>query len=188
MKLAAVCAQRSLFAREDLRFRADRPAIQSRLGNRASSRSTTSTRGKTLNRMKDSPALHLKTYIFIVFIAIFAPLGNVLLSKGMKSVGSARNWQVGELFSIVIRVLSSGYIWLGIACLLAFFVAYMLILTWADYSYVQPASAFSYAVVAILGLLLLGEKVNLLRWAGIAVICLGVLIVGRTPPRTTEKA
>jgi drug/metabolite transporter (DMT)-like permease len=77
---------------------------------------------------------------------------------------------------------------MGIVCLLAFFAAYMLILTWADYSYVQPASAFSYAVVAILGLLLLGEKVSLLRWAGIAVICLGVLIVGHTHPRTTEKA
>lgn len=137
--------------------------------------------------MKDSPILHLKTYVFILFIALFAPLGNVLLSKGMRSVGSARNWRLGELFSVLLRVLSSGYIWLGIACLLAFFVAYMLVLTWADYSYVQPASAFSYAVVAILGLLLLGERVNLLRWTGIAVICLGVLIVGHTHPRTTEK-
>jgi uncharacterized membrane protein len=63
----------------------------------------------------------------------------------------------------------------------------MLILTWADYSYVQPASAFSYAIVAILGLVLLGEKVNALRWSGIAVICVGVLIVSDTHPRTTEK-
>jgi drug/metabolite transporter (DMT)-like permease len=81
----------------------------------------------------------------------------------------------------------SGYVWLGIACLLAFFVAYMLVLTWADYSYVQPASAFSYAVVAVLGLFLLGERVNLLRWSGIVVICFGVFIVGHTHPRTTEK-
>lgn len=137
--------------------------------------------------MKDSPALHLKTYIFLLLIAFFAPLGNVLLSKGMKGVGSARNWVPQEFFHIFFRVLSSGYIWLGVACLLAFFAAYMLILTWADYSYVQPASAFSYGVVAILGFLLLGENVNLLRWSGIGVICLGVLIVGDTHPRTTEK-
>ena len=64
----------------------------------------------------------------------------------------------------------------------------MLVLTWADYSYVQPASSFAYAVVAVLGLVLLGEKVNLLRWFGIAVICVGVFIVGRTHPRTTEKS
>lgn len=137
--------------------------------------------------MTNSKAPHVKTYIFLLLIALFAPLGNVMLSKGMKGVGSAQNWAPQELFHILVRVLSSGYIWLGVACLLAFFVAYMLVLTWADYSYVQPASAFSYGVVAILGLLLLGENVNLLRWSGIGIICLGVLIVGDTHPRTTEK-
>lgn len=139
------------------------------------------------SRMKNSPVLHLKTYIFLLLIALFAPLGNVLLSKGMKGVGSAKNWQPQELFHVFTQVLRSGYIWFGIACLLAFFVAYMLVLTWADFSFVQPASAFSYAIVAILGLLLLGEKVSALRWSGIAVICVGVLIVSDTHPRTTQK-
>jgi len=137
--------------------------------------------------MKDSSSLHLKTYVSLLLIVLFAPLGNVLLSKGMRGIGSARDWEPSELLHILIRILTSGYIWLGIACLLMFFAAYMLVLTWADYSYVQPASAFSYAVVAVLGLLLLGEKVNLLRWSGIAVICVGVFIVGHTHPRTTEK-
>ncbi len=137
--------------------------------------------------MKDSSSLHLKTYVSLLLIVLFAPLGNVLLGKGMRGIGSARDWEPSELLHILIRILTSGYIWLGIACLLMFFVAYMLVLTWADYSYVQPASAFSYAVVAVLGLLLLGEKVNLLRWSGIAVICVGVFIVGHTHPRTTEK-
>jgi len=137
--------------------------------------------------MKDSPGLHLKTYVFLLLIVLFAPLGNVLLGKGMKTIGSARNWAPQELLHILLRILTSGYIWLGIVCLLAFFVAYMLLLTWADYSYVQPASSFSYLVVAVLGLLLLGEKVSLLRWTGIAIICVGVFIVGHTHPRTTEK-
>jgi drug/metabolite transporter (DMT)-like permease len=137
--------------------------------------------------MKDSPGLHLKTYLFILFIVLFAPLGNVLLGKGMRGIGSAENWEPRQLLAIFVRILSSGYIWLGIACLLAFFVAYMLVLTWADYSYVQPASAFSYVVVAILGYFILGEKVSALRWAGIAVICIGVFAVSRTHPRTTEK-
>ena len=138
--------------------------------------------------MKDSPGLHLKTYILILLIVFFAPLGNVLLSKGMKGVGSAKNWAPGDIYRIFISTMTSGYIWFGIACLLAFFIAYMLVLTWADYSYVQPASAFSYAVVALLGYFLLGEAVPPLRWTGILIICVGVFIVGRTHPRTTEKA
>jgi drug/metabolite transporter (DMT)-like permease len=138
--------------------------------------------------MKDSPGLHFKTRLFILLMVMFAPLGNVLLSKGMKGVGSAKNWALADTFHIFIRIITSGYIWVGIACLLTFFVAYMLILTWADYSYVQPASAFSYAVVALLGYFLLGEVVTPLRWAGIAVICAGVFVVGRTHPRSTEQA
>ena len=138
--------------------------------------------------MKDSLGLHLKTYVFILFIVLFAPLGNVLLSKGMKGVGSAKDWAPGEIFHIFVSIITSGYIWLGIAFLLAFFGAYMLVLTWADYSYVQPASSFSYAVVALLGYFLLGEAVPPLRWMGIFVICVGVFIVGHTHPRTTEKA
>ena len=106
----------------------------------------------------------------------------------MKGIGSARNWAPADLLHIFVRILTSGYIWLGVACLLTFFVAYMLVLTWADYSYVQPASSFSYAVVALLGYFLLGEAVPLLRWIGIFVICVGVFIVGHTHPRTTGKA
>jgi drug/metabolite transporter (DMT)-like permease len=145
-------------------------------------------KGRSIDRMKDSPGLHLKTYVLILFIVLFAPLGNVLLSKGMKGVGSAKNWAPGDIIHILASIITSGYIWLGIACLLTFFVAYMLVLTWADYSYVQPASSFSYAVVAMLSYFLLGEAVPPLRWIGIFVICVGVFIVGHTHPRTTEKA
>ena len=111
--------------------------------------------------MKDSSGLHFKTGLFILLMVMFAPLGNVLLSKGMKRIGSAKTWAAGDVLHILFRILSSGYIWLGIACLLSFFIVYMLVLTWADYSYVQPASSFSYAVVATLSYFLLGETVTL---------------------------
>ncbi|MGC1415673.1 MAG: EamA family transporter [Candidatus Acidiferrum sp.] len=136
--------------------------------------------------MTSSPGLHFKTYCMILIMVVFGPLGNVLLGKGMKTVGSAAGWTPSELPHIFSSILTSGYIWLGVASLLTFFVSYMLILSWADYSYVQPASSVAYLVVALLGYFYLGEKISLLHWAGIAVICLGVFVVGNTPPRTTE--
>lgn len=137
--------------------------------------------------MKETSGFHFKTYLLIAFIAFFAPLGNVLLGKGMQHVGSARNWEPAEVLQILQRILASGYIWLGIASLLTFFVAYMLVLTWADYSYVQPSSSLAYAVTGVLSYLLLGEIITPLRWLGIAVICVGVFVVGHTQPRTTER-
>ncbi len=83
---------------------------------------------------------------------------------------------------------TSGMVWLGISCLLLFFVSYLLVLTWADYSYVMPASAVGYVIVTFLGYAVLGEEVTLTRWAGVSLICLGVMLVGRTPPRTTQPS
>jgi uncharacterized membrane protein len=135
--------------------------------------------------MKSLEPLHLKTYILMLFIVVFGPLGNLLLGKGMKGRGTI-SWTSTELAHFVAFVLKSEFVWLGIGSLIVFFVAYMLVLSWADYSYVQPASAFAYGTAALLGHFVLGEMVSVVQWAGITVICLGVFIVGRTPPRTTE--
>src|SRR5208283_3191402 len=112
--------------------------------------------------MTSHKRLHVKTYLLILVMIIAGPLGNLMLGKGMKSVGkvTTKISSPGELLHVLATVLSSGTIWLGIASLLTFFVAYMLVLSWADYSYVQPASAMAYAVVALLATLLLGEVVS----------------------------
>jgi drug/metabolite transporter (DMT)-like permease len=135
--------------------------------------------------MTSAKTLHLKTYLMIAVIIVAAPLGNVLLAKGMKHSGDLSIWPPSALFHTALNVFASPSIWLGVAFLVTFFVAYMLVLSWADYSFVQPASSLSYGMVALLGYLLLGEHISLLRWAGIAVICAGVFVVGRTNPRTT---
>jgi drug/metabolite transporter (DMT)-like permease len=129
--------------------------------------------------------LQLKTLPLILISIVLGPLGNVFLGKAMKGIGSVTSARILDLVPIASRVLASGYIWLGIACLLGFFIAHMLLLTWADYSYVQPATSLSYLSISILSYLLLGETISLLRWLGVAVICLGVFLVGRTSPRTT---
>jgi uncharacterized membrane protein len=137
--------------------------------------------------MKSSNSLHLKTYLLILLIATFGPLGNLLLGKGMKGLGGWVAWTPAELVHCVNFALRSGTVWMGVASLVIFFVAYALVLSWADYSYVQPASAIAYGTAALLGRFVLGEAVSPLQWAGIMVICLGVLVVGRTPPRTSER-
>jgi len=129
-----------------------------------------------------SRRLQRKTIPFILLSVIMMPLGNVLLGKGMKRVGALHSFRPSDLVPFIERAFTSPWLWLAIACFLGFFVSYMLLLTWADYSYVQPASAFSNATVAILSYLVLHEVVSLKRWAGIAVICLGVFIVGRSSP------
>jgi uncharacterized membrane protein len=136
--------------------------------------------------MKSSAGLHFKTYLLISLMVIFGPLGNVLLGKGMKRIGAVSIATPAGALEFLSRVVSSGTIWLGIASLIIFFGANMLVLSWADYSYVQPASSVAYGMSALLAHFLLREAVSPTRWMGVLLICLGVLVVGHTPPRTTE--
>ncbi len=136
--------------------------------------------------MKPSAGLHFKTCLLILLMVIFGPLGNVLLGKGMKRIGAVSIGTPPEALDLLSHVLRSGTIWLGIASLIIFFVANVLVLSWADYSYVQPASSVAYGMSALLAHFLLREVITPWRWMGVLLICLGVLVVGHTPPRTTE--
>lgn len=132
--------------------------------------------------------LQRKTYVLLVLMVLFGSVGDVLLSKGMKQIGEVTDWSLSGLSGVLLQVFTSFTIWLGISCLILFFIGYMLVLSWADFSYVLPATATSYAIVPLLGYLLLGEVVSSVRWTGVAFICLGVMLVGSTPPSTTGAA
>lgn len=127
----------------------------------------------------------MKTTLMILVMIIAGPLGNVLLGEGMKHAGALHIWPLGALVTTGLHIFSIPAIWLGIGSLILFLVSYMLVLSWADYSYVQPAASLAYGVVALLSWAILGEHVSLVRWVGIAIICLGVFVVGRTEPQTT---
>jgi len=130
--------------------------------------------------------LHLKTFVLILIMVSVAPLGDTFLGKGMKQVGALESWAPASLFHFFFRAFTSGTVWLGIGLLLTFFIAYLLVLSWADYSYVLPASSISSLIIALLAHFVLHETVTPTRWAGVALICLGVFAVGHTHPRTTE--
>jgi drug/metabolite transporter (DMT)-like permease len=136
--------------------------------------------------MTSPQGLHLKTFILILIMISLTPLGDTFLGKGMKEVGAMGSWAPASLFHFFFRAFTSGTIWIGIGLQLAYFVAYLLVLTWADYSFVQPASSAVYVLIALLAHFALHETISPLRWAGVAVICTGVFVVGHTHPQTPE--
>jgi len=134
------------------------------------------------------PKTHtLKTSILVVVLVIFNSAGNFFFGVGMQRIGNLNTWSLAALRSAFVAVFSSVWIWLGIISMLSFLAALMLVLSWADFSYVLPATASMYAVVPLLGHFVLHEAVSGVRWIGISLICLGVVFVGRTPPNTTTN-
>jgi drug/metabolite transporter (DMT)-like permease len=136
-----------------------------------------------------SPKTHpLKTSSMLALLVVLNSAGNFFFGLGMKRIGSLQGWSMAALHHAFVAVFSSVWIWLGIISMLLYMVALMLVLTWADFTYVLPATASMYAVVALLGHFVLGESVTGLRWMGVALICIGVMLVGRTPSSTTKKS
>jgi len=134
--------------------------------------------------MTSAGRLQFKTYALLVPAILFAPTGNVLLGKGMKQIGEVRDYSMAGLGALFLSAFTNPWIWSGIACLLMFLASTMIVLSWADYSFVMPVSAITYGVAALMGHWLLGEAVTPQRWLGVALISCGVALVSRTTSRS----
>ncbi|MCL4524541.1 MAG: EamA family transporter [Acidobacteria bacterium] len=132
--------------------------------------------------------LRTKTVVLLALMIVAGATGDVLLSKGVKQIGELQHWTPRALAEFLSSVFTNATVWLGIACLIAYFVCYMLVLSWADFSFVLPASALTYVLVPVLARVFLNEMVTPLRWAGVGCIFLGVMLVGLTPPSTTRAS
>lgn len=121
-----------------------------------------------------------RQYLILAAVAIFAACGDVCLARGMKDFGavSTANWR--QLFAVVLNP----WVLTGIALLMIFFGSYLTSLSWADLTYVLPATSFSYVLMALLARLFLNERVTASRWLGIALITAGVGFVARGPAVT----
>jgi len=110
-----------------------------------------------------------------------------MLKRGMSQIGAVQLTVSGIAQAFRLTV-ASGTIWVAIFFLTGFMLSYMTVLSWADYSYVMAAGAFGYALLTLLAVVFLHESVSPRRWVGVVLICVGVLLVGQTKPRTTAVA
>jgi drug/metabolite transporter (DMT)-like permease len=126
------------------------------------------------------PKLKLSQYAVLALTAICAPLGDTCLSRGMKPLPPISLTHPGELIAAVF----TPWIAAGIALLIGFFASYLTALSWADLTYVLPATAFGNVIVALLSRFWLDEPISIARWAGILLITVGVGFVAQGPSRT----
>jgi uncharacterized membrane protein len=130
--------------------------------------------------------LRIKTLIMVLAMVVCANIGDLMLKRGMSQIGAVSLTMDGLQHAFLLTI-SNGTIWIGILFLTGFMLSYMTVLSWADYSYVMPAGAFGYALLTLLAVVFLHESVSPRRWIGVVMICVGVLLVGQTKPRTTTE-
>ena len=123
-----------------------------------------------------------RKYLVLAGVTVFAAAGDSMLSHGMKQAGNVSLHHLQNLFLAV----TNPWVAFGILLLLAFFASYMNALSWADLTYVLPATSLGYVLLALVAKFALHEQVSPLRWLGIALISGGVSFVAGGPALTSH--
>jgi drug/metabolite transporter (DMT)-like permease len=86
----------------------------------------------------------------------------------------------------LIAAVFTPWIALGIVFLICFFASYLTALSWADLTFVLPATAMGNVFVALLSRFWLHEAISFERWIGVLLITVGVGFVAQGPSLTVR--
>ena len=122
----------------------------------------------------------MKTYVALALAILTQAVGNVCLSKGMKELPSADAIDVHALLALFSQAIQSPILWVGTALLIAFFLLFAAVLSWADLTFVLPVISAEVIVNVAFANYFLNEPVSSSRWAGTILISIGVILVLRS--------
>jgi drug/metabolite transporter (DMT)-like permease len=124
----------------------------------------------------------LRRYLVLAVVTLASAFGDTSLAVGMKRLGPVSLSHPDAL----IAALRTPWVLSGVLLLLLWTACYLTALSWADLTFVLPATSLAYVAVALLSRFWLHEQISHARWAGIALITAGVGFVTRGPAFTTR--
>lgn len=127
--------------------------------------------------------LTARQYLILALVAVCAPLGDTCLARGMTAMPAIAVSDPGTLVAAVFTPWIIG----GIVLLICFFSSYLHALSWADLTYVMPATAFGNVIVELLSRFWLHEAISDERWAGVVLVTIGVGFVAQGPSSTHRE-
>lgn len=125
-------------------------------------------------------SMSLVRYFLLAVIVLGSTFGDVYIAKGMKQIGEVTVSRWRDLLFAPLHP----YVALGVVLLISFYVSYLASLSWADLSYVMPATTTGYVLTALSAHYMLGERVSVTRWIGIVMITFGVGFITGGPSLT----
>jgi drug/metabolite transporter (DMT)-like permease len=119
----------------------------------------------------------LKVLIAMTIAAAAAAVGQIFVRRGMQQVGSLEAYAPIALMGYFGQALSNPYVAIGTILNAVFYFLFLASLSWADVTVVLPMTALEFGMAAILAVMILHEAVPTLRWAGIVLVILGVMLI-----------
>ncbi len=118
----------------------------------------------------------LGAWLTILIIVLTDAAGDIFVTRGMKQVGAIYKVRSREILRVIRRVFRTPVLGIGICCSAISFFTFLWLLSWADLSFVVPATALIHVFSTLGARFILHEKVTRARWAGSVLICIGVAL------------
>ncbi len=129
-----------------------------------------------------------KTILLMILAVTAGTVGDLLLAKGMKELGDLSTMNLRGIMEVALRAMTEWKIVAGTAMLALFFFLWLAVLSWEDLSVALPLQALNYVLVALLAKYILHEQVSPLRWAGITLVCIGVMLITKSSADSKQTA
>jgi drug/metabolite transporter (DMT)-like permease len=113
-----------------------------------------------------------------------AALGQILVRRGMQQVGSLENYAPLALVLYFWHALCNLNVILGTVLNAVFYFLFLAALSWTDVTVALPMTAIEYCIAPFLAIIMLKENVPPIRWAGIAIVVIGVILIARSGGET----
>jgi ceramide glucosyltransferase len=117
------------------------------------------------------------TALMVLMVVFSNAAGDLFLTRGMKQTGDVSAVERPKIPATIRRIAGNPNFLLGVACLAVSFFSFLTVLSWANLSFVVPATAIVYVVTVLGARFFLKEQIDPLRWAGTFLVCLGVVLV-----------
>lgn len=101
----------------------------------------------------------------------------MLIASGLRYLGEITSWKSRDLVLYGKKLISNSSFLAGVFFIILSFIAFMIVLSWADVSFVVPATSISYVITTLGAKFYLKETISSLRWVGTAFVCLGVALI-----------
>jgi drug/metabolite transporter (DMT)-like permease len=109
---------------------------------------------------------------------VFASIGDILLSTGMRENGELKIRGLRDILGALRRMFTQPKVLFGLLAMTGYFGSYMAALTMVDVSVANPLTALSYLIATLYATAILRERVSVARAVGIVLIVLGAICVG----------
>ena len=116
--------------------------------------------------------------ILILIPVTAAAIGQMILKIGITQVGEIK-FSDG-LINVFWKTFSNLYVLGGLAFFGANALLWLVVLSREKLSFAYPMVAFAYIVTILLSKFILHEDIPLLRWSGLAVIIVGILMIAKS--------